>query len=204
MNKRGAYQKRARNVENIEARHALLIKKIISPDKVSRVLAESIICQRKFAALTIPGTNITSIALNTMKSLANQIFATQSEGYAGFEYFDNLRLQLKKILDVRANGHSSRSEEAKANRKEQKNIDYETKLKHVEMQNTLRAKAYLDLYGKINALIKEGDIEQTTKFRIFNILENHHSLYDNLFDPQGARAAGEEPAFTLITGGKER
>ncbi|MCY1246229.1 hypothetical protein D9M72_594410 [compost metagenome] len=139
-----------------------------------------------------------------MKSLANQIFATQSEGDSGFEYFDNLRLQLKKILNVRANGHSSRSEEAKSNRKEQKYIDDQTKLKYVEMQNILRAKAYLDLYGKINALIKEGDIEQTTKLRIFNILDTHHSLYDNLFDPQGAQAAGEEPAFTLITGGKER
>ncbi len=199
MNKRGAHQKKARNIDNVSARHDILITALKAPDQVSKVVAKSLVNQRTFAALEISGSNVAPIALNTLKSLANELYAEKSK--SGFEYLDSIRLNLKELLNNRPNGRTSKD---KVRQQAVKAADQANKLHLVETQNIIRSKAYLDLYGKINTLVIEGDMEETTRLRLFRILDDHNTLFSSLFSPQGSAVGSDEVVLTLIPGGKDK
>jgi len=189
MNRRGAYQKKAQNIENVEARHALLLNGLKSPERISQAVAKTLTGQRTFAALTLPTAKIEPLSLNTLKALAGEIYAQKDEAKGdGFGYLDGLRGQLKQLLDEVPAG---RSNAAKAQKQTAQTEELTCQLREVELQNIRRSKAYLDLYSKLNTLVKEGTMEDTTRLRLFKILENHHALYGPLFNPQEVKSTGE-------------
>jgi len=181
MNNRGAYQKKARNIANIRARYELLVNGIKTPASLSKAVLPFLAGQRAFASLDLPNLNISPIALNTLKSLAGELYSeADGNGNKGFAHLNFLRVELRKALEV--NG-ARRSKVAKADRTKGELTDTLTKLQAAELQSILQSKAYFDLYSKINTLVKEGALEEATRLRLYNLLSSHHATFEHLFTP---------------------
>lgn len=193
---RGAYQKKAQNIVNVRARHDLLIAGIKTPPSVDKAVHASLVGQRVFAALNLPKLKITPIALNTLKSLANELFTDpDGNGSTGFAYLDALRVRLGQSLSKAA---VTRTVEAKAERAEDKTGNLEARLAAVEAQSVKRQKAYLSLYAAVNGLIKNGGLQADAQERLYRVLENHHAAFADLFEPNIGSATGIEAKVTKL------
>jgi hypothetical protein len=201
MNERGAYQKKAQNLANVEARHALLIAGLKSPERVSQSVAKAMEGQRAFCALTLSGSKIEPISLNTLKSLTSELYRQHESAEGnGFRYFDNLRIRLKALIE---NHPRTRSAESKTARQVEYQARLTDQLQAVELLNIRRSKAYFDLYSKINNFIKEATIEDATRLKLFNMLEKHHVLYSSLFSPHREKPNGESAVLIAWPGNAE-
>lgn len=193
---RGAYQKKAQNILNVRARHDLLIAGIKAPPSVDKAVHASLVGQRAFAALNVPKLKITPIALNTLKSLADQLFIDpDGNGDTGFAYLDALRVRLGLSLSKSA---VTRTVEAKAERAEDKTENLMARLAATEAQSVKRQKAYLSLYSAVNGLIKNGSLQADAQERLYRVLENHHAAFADLFEPNISSATGNEAAVTKL------
>src|ERR1019366_5108139 len=142
---RGAYQKKAQNILNVRARHDLLIKGIKTPASVDKAVHASLVGQRAFAALNLPKLKITPIALNTLKSLSDELFTDpDGDGRMGFAYFDALRVRLGQSFSEAA---ATRTVEVKGERAADKTDQLMARLAAIEAQSVKRQKAYLSLYA---------------------------------------------------------
>jgi len=193
---RGAYQKKAQNISNVRARHELLIAGIKTPHSVDKALHASLVGQRAFAALNLPKLKITPIALNTLKSLADELFTDpDGNGSTGFAYIDALRVRLAQSLSMAA---ATRTVEAKSERAENKTSNLEARLAAAESQSVKRQKAYLSLYAAVNGLIKNGGLQADAQERLYRVLENHHAAFRDLFEPDIGSATGIEAKVTKL------
>jgi len=193
---RGAFQKKAQNIVNVRTRHALLIAGIKIPSSVDKTVNVSLVGQRAFAALNLPKLKITPIALNTLKSLADELFTDPDEnGRTGFEYIDALRVRLRQSLSKVA---ATRTVEAKAKREEDKNDSLMARLTAAEAQSIKRQKAYLSLYTTVNGLIKNGGLQADAQERLYRALENHHAAFANLFEPDIGVATSNKAKVTKL------
>ena len=193
---RGAFQKKAQNIVNVRTRHALLIAGIKIPSSVDKTVNVSLVGQRAFAALNLPKLKITPIALNTLKSLADELFTDPDEnGRTGFEYIDALRVRLRQSLSKVA---ATRTVEAKAKREEDKNDSLMARLTAAEAQSVKRQKAYLSLYTTVNGLIKNGGLQADAQERLYRALENHHAAFANLFEPDIGVATSNKAKVTKL------
>lgn len=181
MNKLGAYRKKAGNLENVKERYAFLVEGLVRPGKVTQAAKSAVSGQRAFCALSIPGSKIAPIALNTLKTLANELYSQEPDANGdGFAYLNRLRGRLQKLLEGLTN---SRSVENKAKRRADSQHDLEAKRDAAELQSVERAKAYLDLYGKLQNFVKKEVLDDGTRFTLFKLLEQHHALFSGLFAP---------------------
>lgn len=193
---RGAYQKKAQNIVNVHARHDLLIAGIKAPLSVDRAVRASLVGQRAFAALDLPKLKITPIALNTLKSLANQLFTDPDDnGDTGFAYIDALRVKLGLSLSKSA---ATRTVEARTERAEDKTGNLMARLAATEAQSIKRQKAYLSLYSAVNGLIKNGGLQADAQERLYRVLENHHAAFADLFEPNLSSVVSSEAAVTKL------
>lgn len=193
---RGAYQKKAQNIVNVRARHDLLSAGIKTPASVDKGVHATLVGQRAFAALNLPKLKITPIALNTLKSLTDEIFTDPDEnGSTGFAYFDALRVRLGQSLSKAA---ATRTVEAKAERAENKTGNLMARLSAAEAQSAKRQKAYLSLYTAVNGLIKNGGMQADAQERLYRVLENHHVAFSNLFAPNIGITTGSEAKVTEL------
>ena len=193
---RGAHQKKAQNILSVRARHELLIAGIQTPSGVDKAVHASLAGQRAFAALNLTKLKVTPIALNTLKSLSNELFTEQDgNGCTGFAYLDGLRIRLAQSL---AKAAVTRTVEAKAERAENQTSILESRLAAAEAQSLKRQKAYLSLYSAINGLIKEADLQAGAKLRLYSILENHHATFSGLFEPNIGSTTGIEAQVTKL------
>lgn len=193
---RGAYQKKAQNILNVRARHDLLIAGIKTPHSVDKAVHASLVGQRTFAALNLPKLKITPIALNTLKSLADELF-TDPDGNdrTGFTYLDALRVRLgQSVLKAAA----TRTVEAKAQRVEDKTDNLMARLAAAEAQSIKRQKAYLSLYATVNGLIKNGGLQADAQERLYRALENHYAAFANLFGPDVGVATSNKGKVTKL------
>lgn len=194
---RGAYQKKAQNILNVRARHDLLIAGVKAPSSVDKAVHASLVSQRAFAALDLPKLKITHIALNTLKSLADELFTDpDGNGSTGFAYLDALRVRLGQSLSKAA---ATRTVEAKAERAEDKTGNLEARLAAAEAQSLKRQKAYLSLYATVNGLIKNGDLQADAQERLYRVLENHHATFANLFEPDIGVATSNNAKVTKLS-----
>lgn len=178
---RGAYQKKAQNIQNVHARHELLLNGIRAPGRVDKAVCEFLTGQRSFAALELPRQRITPMALNTIKSLSDEIFTQPDEaGRTGFEYLNALRVRLKEAM---AGGVVERAIAAKTERVEIKTAKLEARATAAELQGLKRQRAYLSLYTALNGLIKENNLPVEAQLRLYRILESHHAAFADLFEP---------------------
>ncbi|CAE6752856.1 hypothetical protein [Paraburkholderia nemoris] len=201
MNKRGAYQKKAENKENVEARHALLEAGLTSPDKISKYVVMALENQHAFCSLKIPNLKIAPISLNTLKSLAGDLYSKKKGANGnGFVYLDAMRVRLKKLVENTTKG---RSVEAKAQRREKRESELAEKIRGLEVQDIHRSKAYFDLYSKLKAFIKEDAIEETIRLRLFQLLTKHDDLYGSLFNPRRAPSSGDSAVLIAWPGQQE-
>jgi hypothetical protein len=196
MDKRGAYQKKASNIENVKARHNFLIEALKSPRTVNKTVNLSLMSQRGFAALELPSIKISPISLNTLKVISNEIFDKDTaNGVTGFAYLDSLRI---KLTDTVKNIEPPRSVEAKDNRIANKLQIQLDRLAATEAQSLRRQKAYLSLYAAVNGLVKTSNLHPEAKDRLNSLLENHHAAFANLFEPNIAAApTGEDVLYQL-------
>lgn len=193
---RGAYQKKAQNILNVRARHDLLIAGVKTPPSVDKAVHASLVSQRSFAALNLPKLNITPVALNTLKSLADELFTDpDGNGSTGFAYLDALRVRLGQSLSKAA---ATRTVEAKAERVEDKTGNLMARLAATEAQSVKRQKAYLSLYATVNGLIKNGGLQADAQERLYRALENHHAAFADLFEPNIGSATGIEAKVTEL------
>lgn len=200
MKKRGAYLKKAANIDNVIARNTLLVAGLKNPESVNDFVVKALNNQRSFAALAIVGSKIQPIALNTLKTLANEIYPDSQNSTKGFTDLDNLRVKLKLLVQIKP---SSRTNEAKSKRQKENIIDLKNRLSMVEHQSILRSKAYIDIYSKLKNLLKDRDLPELTRLRLYKILEEHHDLFSPLFEPTHDISQSESAAFTIIPGGKQ-
>lgn len=178
---RGAYQKKAQNILNVRARHEFLLAGIRTPASVDKIVHTSLIGQRAFAALDIPRLKITPIALNTIKSLSDEIFTQPDEaGRTGFKYLNALRVRLNKAM---AGVAVARTQVAKTERVENKTEQLQARLTAEELQGLKRQRAYLSLYAALNGLIRDKNLPIEAQHRLYRILENHQAAFADLFEP---------------------
>lgn len=193
---RGAYQKKALNILNVRARHDLLIAGIKTPLSVDKAVPASLLGQRAFAALKLPHYKITPIALNTLKSLSNELFVDPDEnGRIGFAYLDSLRVRLSVSLSKSA---ATRTVDAKSKRLEDKTGNLIARLAATEAQSIKRQRAYLSLYSALNGLIKNGGLQEDAQIRLYRILENHHAAFSSLFEPNINGSTGNGAEVTKL------
>ena len=197
MNIKGAYKKKAINIENIKARFALLVDGINFPDRINSSVVESLASQRSFAALNIEKTLILSLAFNTMSKLAKEVYAKEHGQYRdGFAYFDSYRIKLYEILETRT---GARTLEAKTKRLTESAEQTTTRLRNLELQNILCLKAYSAILVSINTFVTEKIIDDQTRKGLINILEDHRDLYHMLLTPKiKTNACGDNVVFPLI------
>jgi len=188
MNERGAYQKKAQNIENVHARLNFLINGIKAPLSVEKAVYSKLAGQRTFASLNLPKLKITPLSLNTLKKLADELFVDQDgNGNKGFAYLNTLRLQLILSLSEAA---ARRTVEVKTGRAASKTDGLTAQLAATEAQSIKRLKAYLSLYQNINGLIKSGSLQTEARERLYRILENHHAAFSNLLEPNNESIIG--------------
>lgn len=196
MSRRGAYQKKEKNVLNVRARHNFLINGIALPASVEKSLHAALVGQRVFAALDLPKLGITPIALNTMKSLAEELFIEpDGDGLKGFDHLNALRVRLNTSLAVIV---VARTAEVKTVRAANKTNQLTARLAAAELQCVKRQKAYLSLYTAINGLIGNDKLPREVQMRIYRLLENHHSAFSSLFEPNIDDAVGIDPQVAQI------
>ncbi len=178
---RGAQQKKAQNIVNVRARHDLLIAGIKTPHRVDKAVHASLAGQRAFAALNLPKLKITPVALNTVKSLADELFTDHDgNGSTGFAYLDALRVRLGQSLSEAA---ATRTVERKAERVENKTDNLMARITATEALSIKRQRAYFSLYTTVNGLIKNGGLQADVQERLYRVLENHHAAFADLFEP---------------------
>lgn len=188
MNTRGAHQKKARNIANMQMRYEFLLKGLKAPGSVPAAAIESLAGQRSFAALELPQVGISAIALNTMKSLAAALHPEPDDnGLTGFMHFDSLRAKLKADLAACAD---ARSAAAKVRRSSEQLKQAIARLDALQLQSLRQAKAYLDLNAKVNAIAKDSSIEESTRLRLLNMLHSHSAAFGSLFTPELPAAEG--------------
>jgi hypothetical protein len=181
MNKDGAYKRKAANLKNVKARYELLVNGLACPTKVSQTVARALSGQRAFCALSIANSKIRPIALNTLKTLAKELYAVEAgPDENGFALLDRMRIQLKELLETTP---SVRSVEAKNGRASARLQKVEDKLISVEQQSACRSKAYFDLYSKLITFVKKDGLDDATRFTLFKLLEQHSASFSYLFNP---------------------
>jgi hypothetical protein len=196
MSGRGAHQKKALNILNVNARHELLIAGIKTPASFDKAERGTLVSQRTFAAINRPPLKIAPIALNTLKSLSNQLFTVADEnGNIGFAYLDALRKKLGLILSTSATTSRIKAREV---RTEDKTTNLMARLAATEAQSVKRQKAYLSLFSAINGLIKNGSLQLDAQERLYRLLENHHAAFANLFDPNITTATSSASVITIL------
>jgi hypothetical protein len=194
MNPRGAYSKKSRNIENVEARYQWCLAHLRDPKGLSEGCLAALTSQRSFAALGMPGSHVRPIALNTLKTIADEILARHAPDGQGFSYLDGLRQALKARTTERTNGESRRRHH------DQSFEELRSRLRLTEVSNLERAQAYVDLFSKVLALSKAAYLDDAMRLRLHNLLEDHRDLYAPLLSPtltEGARAP-----LRAISGGK--
>lgn len=178
---RGAYQKKAQNTLNVRARHEFLLAGIRAPTAVDKAARDALAGQRVFAALDLPRLKIKPIALNTIKSLADEIFTEPDEqGRKGFEYLNALRVRLNEVM---AGVVAARTIVAKGDRAENRIEQLTARVTAVEAHSVKRQRAYLSLYAALNGLIKDKNLPVEAQHRLYRLLENHHAAFADLFEP---------------------
>jgi hypothetical protein len=197
MNRRGAYAKKDRNRANIDARHQLLLAAINTPDPVTAALGASLCDQRSFAALNLPGTPVQRIALNTLKSIANEVLARHAPQGNGFLYLDSLRRRLKEKTGDRP---SVRTVESQKRRRDQSLEGRDQALRLAQVSNLERSHAYVDLFSKVTTLMTGAVMDDATRLRLHNLLQDHQDLYAPLLSPPPAPSSNR--MLRVIPGGK--
>lgn len=178
---RGAYQKKAQNIQNVRARREFLLAGIQAPATVDKASRDALTGQRAFAALELPRRQITPIALNTIKSLSDEIFTEpDDQGRKGFEYLNALRIRLHEAM---AGVVAARTVVAKVVRTENRIEQLASRLTALEAQSIRRQRAYLSLYAALNGLIKDKHLPVEAQHRLYRLLENHHGAFAELFEP---------------------
>jgi hypothetical protein len=195
MNPRGAYSKKSRNIENVQARHEWCLARLYGPSELSKDCIAALTNQRSFAALHVPGSGVQAIALNTLKAIADQILARHAPDGRGFLYLDGLRQALKEKTTERIQGGSRRR------RHDQSLDELRTRLRFTEVSNLERAQAYVDLFSKVLALSKAASLDDAMRLRLHNILEDHRNLYAPLLSPTLTQDRSVAP-LRAIPGGK--
>ena len=178
---RGAYQKKAHNILNVSARREFLLAGIRAPATVDKASRGALIGQRAFAALDLPRLKITPIALNTIKSLSDEIFTEpDDQGRKGFDYLNALRIRLNEVM---ASVIAARTVVAKVDRAENRIELLAARVTAVEAHSVKRQRAYLSLYAALNGLIKDKNLPVEAQHRLYRLLENHHAAVADLFEP---------------------
>ncbi len=197
MNRRGAYVKKDRNIRNVEARHQWLLAGLNAPDQLNDAHIANLAHQRSFAALRVPGTPIRAMALNTLKSIANETLARHAPESTGFDYLESLRLRLKNTTGERP---SARTVDAQQQRRDRSFDELTRALRLTELANLQRSHAYVDLFSKVMTLMKAAVLDDATRLRLHNLLQDHKDLYAPLFSPIPAPTT--DNALRMIPGGK--
>jgi hypothetical protein len=195
MSGRGAYRKKQLNIDNVHARHQLLAESLKNPAQASAVLISTLTSQRSFADLSLRGTPIQAIALNTLKSIADEILEHQAPEGKGFRYLDTLRLALKMQA---IQPPAVRSVEAQRRRRKHAFDELREALRLTEVVNLNRSHAYADLLSKLVGLLKATSLDDVTRLRLQNLVDSHKDQYGTLLS-----RAGETPQKPLrvIPGG---
>jgi hypothetical protein len=192
MNPRGAYQKKSANVRNVEARLAWCLARLSDAVPLSEDGTRALESQRSFAALRVPDCGVHPIALNTLKTIADEVLAPRAPDNRGFLYLDGLRCALKKRV-------GKQPEEAKAGGPQRQALQQLRKqLRLTEARNLERTRAYVDLFSKLVAFTKAVSVDDGLRLKLNNLLQDHKDLYAPLLCGTGTT----EPALRVISGGK--
>lgn len=197
MNRRGAYVKKDQNIANVVARRRWLLAGLDAPDQLTEVCIASLAHQRSFAALRVTGTPIQPMALNTLKSIANEVLAGDASEGEGFAQLESLRLRLKNATVERP---AARTVEARHRRRDRSFDELTRALRLTELSNLQRSHAYVDLFSKVVALMKGAVLDDATRLRLHNLLQDHRQLYAPLLAPVPIPTA--DNALRVIPGSK--
>ncbi|CAN7407073.1 hypothetical protein [Duganella sp. LjRoot269] len=183
MNKLGAYQKKLANIANVTARYEFLVQTALLPGRVSKTVAKALQGQRAFCALLLPDSNIAPLSLNTYKTRARELYATDAGASRdGFVFMEALRVAavaaIEKSHRATAGGNGSEESVREDGRQQQ--------IRQLEVHTLRQSKAYLDLHGKIIALAKEPGIDDLSRLRLLKVLQAHQAVFGDLLNPATA------------------
>lgn len=167
--------KKERNINSVIGKYKLILKYLEDNSELSDSVINNISNQRNFALFSIKKKNILGMSLNTFKSIANEVLADESPSGEGFKYLDSLRGKLKRKAKKRKSSKNSSSGLI-----EQLNEN----IRHLDIANLIRNKAYMDLFTKVSKIVENANIDNLTRIRLYNILSEHKDLYGELMSPK--------------------
>ncbi len=197
MNPRGAYSKKDRNITNVEARHQWCLAALKAPSQVPEDCIRALASQRSFAAMRLLRTNVRPIALNTLKAIADEILAQHATEGKGFLYLDALRVALKQKT---AELPKVRGAESRRRHHDQSFNEMRKQLRLTEILNLQCTRAYVDLFSKLVALTKAASVDEVTRLRLHNLLQDHKDLHAPLLSPSLTETSRKP--LHVISGGK--
>lgn len=197
MNHRGAYQKKQRNIENVQSRHQWLLTHFEDPSKLAKAHLSHLSNQQKFANLEVTDTPIVPIALNTLKSIANEVLERQALDGRGFSYLNSLRQKLKrKALGC----PPTPGREQPQSRRDQSLQRMRETLRLTEVSSLERTQAYVDLFTQVLMLSQSAALDDATRRRLNHVLQDHRDLHASLLSP--VFTGDLERPLRVIPGGK--
>lgn len=197
MNHRGAYQKKQQNIGNIRARYEWLVLALKDLGQVPTTLTQYLSSQRRFADMNVEGTPIRPIALNTLRSIADAVLSGEAPDGKGFCQLDVLRQALHKKTAQAIPVRSVESQQARRNA-----LLEETRkaLRLTELGNFQRSQSYVDLFSRMVSFLQSASLEDTTRLRLHNVLQDHRDLHASLLSPRVKDATNAD--LRVIPGGK--
>jgi hypothetical protein len=187
---------RQRNLDNAYSRYQFLKGHCEDPKHLPQSVVDSLPDQSRFAALTVKG-RFEALSLNTLKAAAKVAMQKEAKHAGdGWRLLDGLREQL--LGHVKRRQTSSRSKRAKAARQAAEVQTLEVRAREAELSNAARVRAYVDLFSKVGAMVRDPAMDELTRLRLRNLLQEHHQLYGGLMQPTDDKAIG----LKVITGGR--
>lgn len=187
---------RRHNLDNAYSRYQFLKSCCEDPQRLPQSVVHSLLDQRRFAALAVKG-QFEALSLNTLKAAAKVSLRKEAAHVEdGWRLLDSLRERL--LEHVKRRRSSSRSKQAKAARQVVEVRTLGARAREAELCSAARVRAYVDLFSRVGAMVRDPAIDELTKLRLRNLLQEHQQLYGGLMQPTEDKAAG----LKLIAGGR--
>ncbi len=179
-----------RYFENVKARLDMLLEARRDPSNASQFLIEACSSQSALAALSIPKKGISPLARNSLYKYADLVImdffipeGNKDAGKSGHKYLDWLRNEVRKI--GKANGNN-RSKKAREERLKDRASMLTAEMDLVRRHSLAISKAYLHLMVALKSLYTQENLDELTRQRLINVINDHDRLYSGLFEEVGS------------------
>lgn len=176
-------------IESVKARLHALLEARSDPSKVASAIIDACSSQSSLAALSISSRGINSLSRNSLYKYADLVITDyvipegyKNSGESGFRYLDWLRGEVKNAGKQYI---GTRTKLARENRFEQRLSALSKEIDMLQRHSLAISKAYLHLMVSIKGLHRLDTLDELTRHKLINMINDHDRLYGELFEEIG-------------------